>query len=566
MIPKSKEDESILKTALAFVVLRRRVKASCSDSSAKDHGNNDILNDLASSSGHNNNTNIADTSTAEDQNPPVKGDQGSCIAPAVSLAQASNSSAAIVTTQSQCSSQSFTSAIHNHNKNSYSTTGPNNNEAAQRGKRKRQAVRQNPNLELPLSNLERNHNRDHGPLPFLRNTCFLQNPALTSISSKEEHIRAMFRIALSTALPLYDPYILSSLHSGHRRQHQHRPLLSSPIYDCQTASWTLQQMKQFVKEKSHSRAKDGTGEHQVESTSENSSSSSIQSYAVLDGIVSHLASNLNSLLAKHEESDHRDKSDRQNPMSKGVIYNLFLCPLVDNIFGPSSSHGNADANANNNEDAQRKDLQSVMGMFTVVHRLIFQNNVSTSSHLVQDVVKGICHTLKWLYYGEGKDSNFPSSSRKYAIQMQDIVVVNCLILLEEVISLRLSRVMRMEVVTVLNEFGEYVEQEVIDSCRISEAAGEILNLVNGIMGAGNSDDDGSCSEESLILPVPLQDMAGFHVRHAERAGRARCKGMHLGATDNMGTEDGRGLGAGSKMMLRLSLFDLVRKLTSHHLG
>jgi len=116
----------------------------------------------------------------------------------------------------------------------------------------------------------------------------------------------------------------------------------------------------------------------------------------------------------------------------------------------------------------------------------------------------------------------------------------------------------------VNEFGEYVDEEVMDTCRVSEVSGEILTVVNGILGGAGGDD------ESLILPVPIQEMAGFYVRHeamsrgtSNGAGSSASMwgGMHARMEGGYG-----GLGAGSKMMLRISLFDLVQKLTSHHLG
>ena len=543
MVPKSKEDESILKTALAFVVLRRRVKAYSHPSNTNDHGStsndNDII-DLYSSNKSDPSSSNAGLHEEHHQQIRDEAAQHEC-----------NNSAAVVT-HSQCSQ---TQQEENY---VYSNSISNSTGTSSFNKRKRQEGRRNQNLDS-------NHN--HGPLPFLRNTNFHRtssrnSSSTSSISAKDGHLRAMFRIALSTALPLYDTYMALLSREEHGRLQspggKTRQPLPCPIYDCKTASCTIQQIQEFDS-----------------LVREQSTSPSIQSYAVLDGIISHLATNLNSILAKdgnapahaHVNDNHRNSC---HSSTESIVYKLLVQPILEQISNSSLANVNANANSRNVnvnhpiEDGGKevyKCLQSILAMCTILHRLVFQNP-SISSHLAYDVIKGLCHTLKYIYHG-GEDSQPRSRNHGHVpwmqIQMQDIMVVNCLILLEEVISLRLSQVVRREVRTTVNEFGEYVEEEVMDTCRVSEVSGEILTVVNGILGGGGGGDD-----ESLILPVPIQEMAAFYVRHEAMS---RSNGAGSSMRGGMQMEGGYGgLGAGSKMMLRISLFDLVQKLTSHHLG
>ena len=546
MVTKSKEDESILKTALAFVVLRRRVKAYSHPSNTNDHGstsNDNAILDLDSI----NNSSKSSNAGLHDQHHQQIRDEAA--------AHECNISAAVVT-HSQCSQ---TQQEENY---VYSNSISNSTGTSSFNKRKRQEGQSKQNLDS---------NQNRGPLPFLRNTNFHRSSSRnssspSSISAKDGHLRAMFRIALSTALPLYETYMsLLSREERGRFQSQGentRQPLPSPIYDCKTASCTIQQIQEFDS-----------------LVREQSTSPSIQVYAVLDGIISHLATNLNSTLAKdgnapahvHDNDNHQNSC---HSSTGSIVYKLLIQPILDQISNSSLANGNVNVSVNANSRNVNhpiddggikvyKCLQSILAMCTILHRLVFQNP-SISSHLAYDIIKGLCHTLKYIYHG-GEDGQPRSRNHGHVpwmqiqMQMQDIMVVNCLILLEEVVSLRLSQVVRREVCTTVNEFGEYVEEEVMDTCRVSEVSGEILTVVNGILGGGGGGDD-----ESLILPVPIQEMAGFYVRHETMS---RSKGGGSSMRGGMQMEGGYGgLGAGSKMMLRISLFDLVQKLTSHHLG
>ena len=509
--PCTEEDEHILKTALAFVVLRRRLKNS--------------INSNAKS------TSSSSTSSTSQSIPVLR-----------SLTASEDIENSSIITPSQYSNAGSRTNINNSGESSCSNPL----------KRKRQKIAKEDEFS------EKNKNAlddkdERTPLPFLRGIRLGTNSNLggrtstraepfTVIEAKKLHIKNMFQIALSTALPLYGPYI-SSLKSvqistiSNEKPSSSNTTRTSPIYDYTTASRTKEEMKILI----------SRDEHIIPSAT-----SSVASYAVLDGVLSNLASNLRSLSShKHrmereeaEKSTHRHITALDGGKSEyphGIVYSLFIGSLTEKIL---------DENCDETSCAQ-----TVLAMCTILHRLVFLDS-SSSFKLFSDVMISICEIMKRLYHGELflasrkrgslREGKRPNGEKTLMIRLPDILAVNCIILLEEIIQFHLSNISTNCSYESSGMCGD--EMNTI----LSEGAGKILNVLNIAL-------------EQLILPVPVEEMAAFYIRYVEKIdGRIRAIQRLNNVSQDVESAHSC-LNSGAKMMLHTSLFGLIQNLSTYHL-
>jgi len=541
----TKADENILKTALAFVVLRQRVKK----------------NNAATSNGR---------ITSSSRSKVIGGTRSSA------EEQSSHEFNSDNVTQSQCQS------LHSNQDQGSGVISSGSGSSSSSNRLKRKYPGQDYDSQDNIDN-----DYDPGPLPFLRRInlsalsdrnsargASLAQP-LTESAAKRRHISTMFRIALSTAHPLYLPFIssLKSIQEDGTRMDDadsdagsDTNVIPSTVYDCKTASWTREEME--------SEMLSFSPQPQAPS------SPSIATYSVLDGILAQLVSDLNSFVAyqnhldihvralEMEQGQYQDSSlsnHNKDDSGNGIVYSLFIAPLMEKLFHVGD--GNMDEN---------KRVQMILTMCTILQRVVFlgsslSSSLSSSSNLVDDVMVGICGVFKALYYHDFPPIPLPIDVEgqethgfgKIMVQLPDILAVNCLVLLEEIVSLKLSKA-----AAVCN--SSFEQQECIYDCdsddyheisasALSEAAGDILNVLNVALG-------------ELILPIPVQEMAAFCISDMEqRDNLVRSEIEYSGLLNRVGNLDvpveflNRGLNTGAKMMLRMSLFDLIQKLSSSHM-
>ncbi len=523
-------DENILKTALAFVVLRQRVNKK-----------NAITEAISSSQ-------ITDTTgnrlhrsrNNKSSNSPVFGEDGEVFYRKGNVAVAYSVSTSI-----------STSVTHS--------------DTSSDGKGIGSLKRKHPGQDFASIN------HDPGPMPFLRRIDLSalsseQREPLTESEAKRKHISTMFRISLSSAHPLYVPFITSLQSSLERNldnpgtdveeeivgdadddaaeERMNSDTIPSIVYDCKSASWTCEEMKYESLSFPHAEA---------------SSSPSISIYLALDGILTQLACDLNSFnsyLNRQREMHHNTNQELNLRYKNGIVSSLFIQPLMEKIF--CIQDGNMDGN---------QSVHMILTMCTVLQRIAFldSSSSSSSSFLLDDILVGICGVLKTLYYqeyspivveGQGALPRF----RKIMIQLPDILAVNCLVLLEEIISLKLSKAIAVcEQSHGVSDFSDEYQYHGLKARSLSDAAGDMLNVLNVSLG-------------ELVLPIPVQEMAAFSIRDLEARERmVRGEAEQSGLFNIYGQLDGivevlhRGLNTGAKMMLRMSLFDLVQKLSSSHI-
>ncbi len=174
---------------------------------------------------------------------------------------------------------------------------------------------------------------------------------------------------------------------------------------------------------------------------------------------------------------------------------------------------------------------------------------------------------------EGKCASTNISSRKSLHCIQDIVAVNCLILMDEIIQLKLSYVQKS---TALLGFTQTdIHRNDIHCAReSSDAAREIIHELNSSLG--------TC----ITLPISTQELARFYVQHAKREqyynyaynqqpqqkeifqfprefNQSQYDRVSEEGTKMIILPHDRRLNAGARIMLRLSVFDLIQKLSCH---
>ena len=399
---------------------------------------------------------------------------------------------------------------------------------------------------------------------------------------------------------------------GHERVDVGIPMPST-FYDYKTASWTRDEIQTQIESESESH---------IESLSScadySSAYNAAATYNALDRILMNLASDLNSFISYKHQHQYRQETDGID-CSHGIVYSLFMAPLVDKLFGRNSNSGSGSTDG-------KKPIQIILTMCTILHRLVFldsMTSISLPSNLVDDIIISISKMLQTLYYHDfppwTTSASFTDGSRtgdngnsngcgvgevinggdvyaKLMIQLPDILAVNCLVLLEEIVSLKLSKEVSRNYDDRCNgdgnEDGDGDGDECIQSSEsdgyehrggdgdgyeyhgggyvvgdsLSEVAGEILNILTVALGG-------------LILPIPVQEMSSFYIRDKEEMDAQMKRDFNLYSrlsctygNQNQYELEGKSnlnvghLNSGAKMMLRLSLFNIVQKLSSSHIG
>lgn len=274
-------------------------------------------------------------------------------------------------------------------------------------------------------------------------------------SRGQGHLASMFTIALSTAHSIYQPYMRQFLKAS---QPNANPC-SSPIYDSRAASLSLSDMTEYIKRKGKAAAKNSS-EMKV-------MSSPVQSYAVLDGIVSHVVTNLHTLLTKFDsqmllgqlnEVEMPDKERFQESLSSdqthvgrgnskltepicrqhNIIYDVFLHGIIESVGGFSKSETEP------NTMHYHNCVQKILSTCTICHRIVFlschraksfhsHEEIESSKNLIKCFLQGIVRVLHLNYDALSKSDQ--RSFRSKNIHVQEVIAVNFLLLLEEVTSM-----------------------------------------------------------------------------------------------------------------------------------
>lgn len=510
-------------------------------------------------------------------------------------------------------------------------------------------------------------------------------------------IRQVYRMALSTAWPLYHSFCIgsSSTTSTSTTTTTTTPLSSFPIYDYHTVSLSMVQMQDklwssYQTSKSCKKMATATRTtttnvpvekkeypscaiQPLSSSSPSSSSSSssssflLHTYAVLDGIVSHLATIMVGTKSTTATAGAAaEGAGGGSCVGLGMIfYHEILVPTLrmEKIHGDcggdqywrhedkqsclSSTHHQQEQERQQQQHchSSRRALQNLLSMCTVLHRLVIQKGKS-HPFLVDDLIRGICRVIQCLYMGHhgwgwlertmemqnqsatcttgtggkrgGSSGGCDQGKRNASCIMMDnswrttkgkkhnwadVVVVNMLVLLEEMISFKIS-LAKDEVGIGKHtggasggggggDGGEEHEQMTLDevmlqNAKVSKMAEHILRDLNSVLGGaggGGEGGDAAFGSGGLFLPVPTQEMAGFYLRqkkmnecHGDSRSRAKggrnvsfsrgegCNGeMMMEEEDDYDNDVLPRLSSGAKLMTRMYLFDLVHKLSSYHL-
>eukprot|EP00978_Attheya_sp_CCMP212_P036572 scaffold167058_cov39-Attheya_sp.AAC.1 len=246
-------------------------------------------------------------------------------------------------------------------------------------------------------------------------------------------------------------------------------------------------------------------------------------YAILDGIAKHIASHLRQ---SRRLDDDRQPNKKDTSTAFGILYATLL-----SIVRPESGERRI-----RKEGREEHQIRCALAVCTVLHRIMYFDNSNSS-----EAMRATCFILSDLYYDKfHKDgvtrSPFPDSQKSHlsndneiATEMvdhnnflelpcfADILAVNLLYLLEGIIALRLRSVA---------------------SSNLSPIAAFIWRDMKDSLGP------------EIICPVPIQDMAYVYNKESQKKyGRNACV-----------------LEPGSKLLLRMGIYDLSNKLSAYHLS
>lgn len=135
------------------------------------------------------------------------------------------------------------------------------------------------------------------------------------------------------------------------------------------------------------------------------------------------------------------------------------------------------------------------------------------------------------------------------VQVEDVLAVNCLVLLEQVIGMSLSLSSRNNTGT--KRFTSQSKQ--------NEIIGNVLSVLNSHLGP------------DLMVPVSTNDMACLFITHERqkrnyhRAYKLQDGGGDISDEKDVGSIHMKnGLNVGAKMMIQLYIYDIVQKLSYHN--
>jgi hypothetical protein len=312
------------------------------------------------------------------------------------------------------------------------------------------------------------------------------------------HVQSMANLVIPTTIPLYAMFGSHSKDCGgvtvdsSRKQN-----IASPIYDFQNA--------------------DTPSFHDVDHTRY---TSNIATYNVLDGLLLHLTS----------QSSFRDR-----------VYPIIIIPVIL----PVLTGRRADI-----EDDDKTMTKKILSLCTALHRFVVLDPT-----FVEDVVVGVCKTLKMLYrhqldaeciaYTKNRNSNLSSTTVEHdfnhnvTIKLIDILAVNMIVLLKKVINAQLK--------CYRHQHASAISQSLHERKNGMVNVEYMMKILHQELG-------------QLLVPVQIEEMASFYVRdlhriHVEKENEKCCDEATASKTNIC-----KGLNTGGKLMLRLSLYDIVRKI------
>ena len=311
------------------------------------------------------------------------------------------------------------------------------------------------------------------------------------------HVQSMASLIIPTTIPLYAMCGSNSKDCGGVTADSSRKQnVASPIYDFQNA--------------------DTPSFHDVDPTRY---TSNIATYNVLDGLLLHLTS---------------------QPSFRGRVYPIIIIPVIL----PVLTGRRVDIEDDN------KTMVKILSLCTALHRFVVLDPT-----YAEDVVVGICKTLKMLYrhqldaeciaYMKNRNSNLSSTTVEHdfnhnaTIKLIDILAVNMIVSLKKVINAQLKCYRHQHASTISQSMHERKNRMM--------NVEHLMKILHQELG-------------QLLVPVQIEEMASFYVRdlhriHVEKENEKCCEDATASRANIC-----NGLNTGGKLMLRLSLYDIVRKI------
>lgn len=399
------------------------------------------------------------------------------------------------------------------------------------------------------------------------------------------HLSSMFTIALSTTHSIYQPYMRQLLKASQSNTNPCSP----PIYDSRAASLSLSDMAEYIKRKGKNAAKTDSEMKAM--------SSPVQSYAVLDGIVSHIVTNLHTLLTKLDSQILFEQTDEVELLDKGrlqeslssdqtqvdrghlkltgpicrldnIIYDVFLHGFIESDEGSSKNNTDTDSYAIDYHNR----VQKVLSTCTICHRIVFlscqraksfhsHEGIESSKNLIKCFLQGIMRVLHLNYDALSKTDQRTFNPKN--IRLQEVIAVNFLLLLEEVTSMYFHTFSCLEYESVQDEstssssheYHHILSDDDNNSMHREEypssSSGDIVCFLTkqfDILGRG-------ARNENLMLPLSTREAISRFIEDIVSSDNALeheilfdCK---LG---------------GSKTMHKLVVFSLMQRLASNHIS
>ena len=396
------------------------------------------------------------------------------------------------------------------------------------------------------------------------------------------HLSSMFTIAISTTHSIYQPYMRQLLKASQSNTNPCSP----PIYDSRAASLSLSDMTEYIKRKGKNAAKTASEMKAM--------SSPVQSYAVLDGIVSHIVTNLHTLLTKFDSqmlfepthevamldterlqeslSSDQTQVDRGNlkltePICRldNIIYDVFLHGVIESDVGSSKS------NAEPHTIDYYNSVQKVLSTCTICHRIVFlschkaksfhdHEGIESSKNLIKCFLQGIIRVLHLNYDALSKTDQRTFHPKN--IRLQEVIAVNFLLLLEEVTSMYFHTFSCQEYESVQDESiysSSHENHHIISDDGSnsmhreeysSSSSGDIVCFLTkqfDMLGKG-------ARNENLMLPLSTREAISRFIEDIVSSDNAL---EHEILFD--------GELSGSKTMHKLVVFSLMQRLASNHI-
>lgn len=236
----------------------------------------------------------------------------------------------------------------------------------------------------------------------LSKSLLLHSSSSSKMSSNavEHHLRAMIRVAISTALPLYERV-------GCHKQDQ--PL----VYDYMSASSDLDQVNE-----------------------NGGSSEALSVYRVLDGLLQHLASQFKVVLKNQHLQQQEQEGGGQDKGEEFIV--SILCETLELTNSAKTNHAASADTADRDDAFHLHPVRLTMSICTVFHRLAYWE-----VHTAAVMVKSICRRLYHEYYNQDNNNSTNKnnmSNHHYHHRMSDVRIVNLVTLLEGILDLLLLTV------------------------------------------------------------------------------------------------------------------------------